>query len=91
MGAIGRVVGVVFFVALVVGALTSAISLLEVVVSSAIDVMGWSRVQAAWMGGAAAALLGGISAYSTTALEVVDGIVPPGGAVTVHAPPVRLA
>ena len=74
MGTIGRVVGVVFFVALVVGALTSAISLLEVVVSSSIDVLGWSRSQAAWVGGSAAAALGGVSAYSTTALGVIDGI-----------------
>ena len=74
MGPIGRGVGVVFFLALVVGALTSAMSLLEVVVASAIDGLGVSRSQAAWLGGSAAALLGGISAYSTAALEVVDGI-----------------
>ena len=42
MGAIGRVVGGAFFVALVVGALTSAISPLEVVVSAAMDAFGWS-------------------------------------------------
>ena len=74
MGAVGRAVGGLFFVALVVGALTSAISLLEVVVSSAIDVLGWSRSQSAIVAGAAIALLGAPSAYSTEVLGVADGI-----------------
>src|SRR5690606_37526473 len=37
MGAVGRVIGIIFFVALFIGAITSAIALLEVVVSSVID------------------------------------------------------
>jgi NSS family neurotransmitter:Na+ symporter len=74
MGAIGRVVGVIFFIALVVGALTSAISLLEVVVSSAIDGLGWSRRKAALVGGGAATLLGAPSAASTDVLGVMDGV-----------------
>ena len=74
MGAVGRAVGGLFFVALVVGALTSAISLLEVVVSSAIDVLGWSRLRSAVFAGAAIALLGAPSAYSTEVLGVADGI-----------------
>jgi NSS family neurotransmitter:Na+ symporter len=74
MGAVGRAVGGLFFVALVVGALTSAISLLEVVVSSAIDVLGWSRSRSAIVAGAAIALLGAPSAYSTEVLGVADGI-----------------
>jgi len=72
MGGVGRVVGSLFFVALVVGALTSAISLLEVVVASAIDGLGWSRAQAALLCGVAIALLGAPSAWSTDVLGVVD-------------------
>ncbi len=72
MGAVGRVIGSLFFVALVVGALTSAISLLEVVVASAIDGLGWSRAQAAALCGTAIALLGAPSAWRTDVLGVVD-------------------
>jgi NSS family neurotransmitter:Na+ symporter len=64
MGAIGRGVGSLFFVALVVGALTSAISLLEVVVSSAIDGLGWPRRRAALVAGGAITLLGAPSAWN---------------------------
>ena len=74
MGAIGRAVGTLFFAALVVGALTSAISLLEVVVSSAIDGLGWPRRRAAWVAGAAIALLGAPSAWSTDVLGLVDQV-----------------
>jgi NSS family neurotransmitter:Na+ symporter len=66
------VIGSLFFAALVVGALTSAISLLEVVVASAIDGLGWSRAQAAVLCGAAIALLGVPCAWSTEVLSVVD-------------------
>jgi NSS family neurotransmitter:Na+ symporter len=72
MGAVGRVIGSLFFAALVVGALTSAISLLEVVVASIIDGLGWSRTQAAVLCGIAIALLGAPSAWSTEVLGVVD-------------------
>jgi NSS family neurotransmitter:Na+ symporter len=58
MGGAGRVVGVLFFVALAIGALTSAISLLEVVTASAIDGFGWPRPLAAVVLGLAIALLG---------------------------------
>ena len=74
MGAIGRVVGILFFAALIVGALTSAISLLEVVVASAIDGLGWSRHRAAWVMGIAIAVLGAPSAWSTEVLGVIDQI-----------------
>jgi NSS family neurotransmitter:Na+ symporter len=43
MGTAGRIVGLAFFLALVVGALTSAVSVIEVMVSVAIDQLGWSR------------------------------------------------
>jgi len=74
MGTVGRVVGVLFFAALIVGALTSAISLLEVVVASAIDGLGWTRSRSAWVMGAAIAVLGVPSAWSTDILGVVDQV-----------------
>ncbi len=74
MGGVGRVVGFLFFATLIVGALTSAISLLEVVVASAIDGLGWSRQRAAIVMGAAITLLGIPSAWSTEVLGVIDGI-----------------
>jgi NSS family neurotransmitter:Na+ symporter len=74
MGAAGRVVGCLFFVALVVGALTSAISLLEVVVSAAMDSLGWERARATWAMGAAITLLGGVAAFSSEVLGVMDQV-----------------
>ena len=57
-GTAGQVVGVVFFSALYIAALTSAISLLEVVSSAAIDSLGWTRSRAGWIAGGAIALAG---------------------------------
>jgi neurotransmitter:Na+ symporter, NSS family len=74
MGATGRIVGLLFFVALFVGALTSAISMLELVVSSAIDTLGWTRAKATIVGGAAIALVGIPSALSSEWLGIVDEI-----------------
>jgi NSS family neurotransmitter:Na+ symporter len=74
MGAVGRAVGCLFFVALLVGALTSAISLLEVVVASTIDGLGWPRHRAAIGMGIAIAALGVPSAWSTDVLGVIDQI-----------------
>jgi NSS family neurotransmitter:Na+ symporter len=74
LGGAGRVVGSLFFVALSVGALTSAISLLEVVVASAIDRFGWSRRRAALTLGGVVALLGLPSAADTDVLGLVDQI-----------------
>ena len=74
MGAIGRVVGLLFFASLVVGALTSAISLLEVVVSTAIDSLGWSRRNAALVTGTAITLLGIPAAWSLDVLDVMDQV-----------------
>lgn len=58
LGGVGRLVGVAFFLTLYIAALTSAISLLEVVVSACIDSLGWSRGRAAWLAGGAIALAG---------------------------------
>ncbi|MGE4609704.1 MAG: sodium-dependent transporter, partial [Myxococcota bacterium] len=74
MGGVGRGVGGLFFVALVVGALTSAISLLEVVVATAIDGLGWTRRQAAIALGTAITVIGIPSAWSTDFLGAVDEI-----------------
>jgi NSS family neurotransmitter:Na+ symporter len=74
MGAVGRAVGVLFFAALVVGALTSAISLLEVVVASAIDSLGWLRRRAAVVLGIAITALGAPSAWKTDVLGAVDQV-----------------
>ncbi len=74
MGTAGVLVGGVFFVALAVAALTSAISLLEVVVASAIDGLGWTRRRAALVGGGAVAALGIAPALSLGALDWMDKI-----------------
>lgn len=72
MGGAGRVVGLFFFVALAVGALTSAISLLEVVVATAIDQLGWSRPLAAIVLGQACAMLGLPAALDIEVLGLMD-------------------
>jgi neurotransmitter:Na+ symporter, NSS family len=72
MGGIGRVVGILFFVALAVGAITSAISLLEVVTSSIIDETGMLRRRAAVVMGVLIALAGLVSATSVDVLGLVD-------------------
>lgn len=74
MGGVGRVVGTLFFVALALGALTSAISLLEVVTSSLIDHYGLSRRQAALGMALLITVLGVGSAFSTDFLGLIDGI-----------------
>jgi NSS family neurotransmitter:Na+ symporter len=74
MGAAGRVVGILFFTALAVGALTSAISLLEVVVASAIDTLGWTRHRAALLLGVAIAVLGVPAALDLDLLGAMDQV-----------------
>lgn len=74
MGGVGRVVGFLFFVALIVGALTSAISLLEVVVSAAMDSLGWERIHATLVLGAVVTVLGAPAAFSTDVLGVMDEV-----------------
>ncbi|MEE8555765.1 MAG: sodium-dependent transporter [bacterium] len=74
MGAAGRVVGLCFFVALAVGALTSAISLLEVVVASTMDGFGWTRNRAAIVMGLAITLMGAPAAWNIGVLDVMDQV-----------------
>jgi len=74
MGTTGRVVGVLFFLALAVGAVTSAISLLEVVTASIIDEFGAARKNAAIGMGILIGLAGLASAVSTDLLGLLDQI-----------------
>ena len=70
----GRVVGFVFFLVVLVAALSSAISLLEVVVSYAIDNYAVSRPQVAAGLGAVIFLLGLPSAWDTAWLTWFDNL-----------------
>lgn len=72
MGTAGRFVGFLFFAALLVGALTSAISLLEVVASSVIDTLGWARRQAAMAFGVIITAFGIPAAFNLDVLAVMD-------------------
>jgi NSS family neurotransmitter:Na+ symporter len=74
MGPAGQVIGLLFFLALVMGALTSAISLLEVVVASVIDGLGWTRRRAACLSALAIAALGVPSALRLDVLGLMDQI-----------------
>ncbi len=74
MGGPGRVVGLLFFLALAVGAITSAISLLEVVTSSIIDEFKMARKNAAIGMGVLIALAGLFSAFNTDVLGLVDQV-----------------
>ncbi len=64
IGAGGMLLGIIFFGLLVFAALTSAISLLEVVASYFIDQKGWSRMKAAWIMGLVILAFGIPSAFS---------------------------
>jgi len=72
MGTAGRVIGCLFFLALVVGAVTSAVSLLEVVTASVIDETKVPRRTASIVGGILIALLGLLPALSLDFLGVMD-------------------
>jgi len=74
MGPLGRIIGLFFFVVLAVGALTSAISLLEVVTASVIDEFGLSRRRAALLTGAVITGLGVFPAFDIDALGLLDKI-----------------
>lgn len=74
MGPAGTPVGLLFFLALVVGGLTSAISLLEVVVSTAMDGLGLERRRAAWLCAAGIAVLGLPAALRIEVLSLMDQV-----------------
>lgn len=74
MGTLGQSVGLAFFLALVVAALTSAVSLLEVGVASLIDTFALSRRAATLMAGLAVAVVGAVPALVPGALAVIDKV-----------------
>ena len=74
MGGIGRIVGIFFFVALFIGAITSAISLLEVVVSAMIDEWDMPRKKASVVAGTLIAVLGLWPAWDIRALGALDAV-----------------
>jgi NSS family neurotransmitter:Na+ symporter len=74
MGMVGHVVGLFFFIALAVGAVTSAIALLEVVTASVIDEFGLSRRTAALGTATVIALLGILPATNLDLLGLADKI-----------------
>ncbi len=74
MGTVGRVVGTAFFVALVVAAITSAVSLLEVVSSALIDQVGLGRRTATLCAGLIAGLVGLLPALSLNSLAIMDQV-----------------
>ncbi len=75
LGRVGNVIVAAFFVMLFFAAITSAISLLEVVVAAFIDTVGMSRRQATLTFGAVIALLGIPSAIDLNILNLVDKFV----------------
>lgn len=74
MGALGRFVGFAFFVALAVGAITSAISMLEVVTTWLMDEWQITRRRAALGSGLFIAALGILPALDTDTLGIMDKI-----------------
>ncbi|MHC4127580.1 MAG: sodium-dependent transporter [Planctomycetota bacterium] len=64
LGRTGMLLGIIFFGLVVFAALTSAISLLEVVASYFIDSRGWARGRAAWLVGGAIWLFGLPAAFA---------------------------
>lgn len=75
LGRPGEFVAAAFFVVLFFAAITSAISLLEVAVTAAIDVWGWTRRRAALVAGTAVTLLGLPSAFDLAFLDFTDKFV----------------
>jgi NSS family neurotransmitter:Na+ symporter len=75
LGRIGDYIDSAFFVMLFFAAITSAISLLEVVVSAVVDGWGWPRRKAALLSGTFIAMLGVPSAFNTNFLGAADALV----------------
>ena len=66
MGAIGRIVGILFFAMVLFAAMTSAISILEAIVSSFIDSFGWKRSKATIIESAIAMVIAVIVCFGYT-------------------------
>ena len=69
----GMLLAILFFGLLVFAALTSAISLLEVVASYFIDRLGWARAKAAWVLGGVILVFGLASAFAMDPEFAMDG------------------
>ena len=69
----GQVIGMLFFLLLSVAALTSTVSLLEVVVSWGVDEKKWSRKKSVWTIGAITFVVGLPSALSQGAVPALGG------------------
>ncbi len=74
LGIAGWFVGVSFFLLVYIAAITSAISLLEVPVSSLIDQLGWTRNRAVWVSILLIACIGFPSAMNIGFLIKMDSI-----------------
>jgi neurotransmitter:Na+ symporter, NSS family len=74
MGTTGHAVGALFFVALFIGAITSGVALLEVVVSTVIDESRFSRRTAAIIAGSVIAVIGIGPATSLDILGAMDAV-----------------
>jgi NSS family neurotransmitter:Na+ symporter len=74
LGGIGRLVAVLFFALACLAAITSAVSLLEVPVSSLINRYGWSRHRAVWLCAGVIAVLGLPAALNVAVLERMDAL-----------------
>lgn len=72
LGTLGQVVGLVFFFVVLIAALSSAISLLEVVTSYCVDRYGYDRLPVAFGFGGALFLVGTLSAWNTAWLGWFD-------------------
>ncbi len=74
MGTAGRIVGTAFFAALVVAAITSAVSLLEVISSALMDQAGLQRRTATLSAGLIAGAVGLVPAVSLGSLAIMDQV-----------------
>jgi NSS family neurotransmitter:Na+ symporter len=70
----GQLVALAFFVLLTFAALTSSISLLEVVCAYFVDERRWTRAKASWIMGTIIFLLGIPSAATGRFLSIMDGV-----------------
>ncbi len=64
MGGLGPIFSAIFFIALMVAALTSSVSLLEVVVAYLMDQRGWERKKSVYVSGAIMTVTGILSSLS---------------------------
>jgi NSS family neurotransmitter:Na+ symporter len=74
LGRVGDFVDSAFFVMLFFAALSSAISLLEVVVAALVDTLSWTRAKAAMVAGLGVTILGVPSAFEINILGAMDKV-----------------